>query len=152
MLTYRCIFFSQLTLDELYALMALRQEVFVVEQDCPYQDADGKDPGSWHLLGTDLQGRLLSCARLLPSGLSYPGYASIGRVVTSPIIRREGEGKVLMQEALSWCSRLFPGSDIKISAQCYLEAFYTNFGFKAIGEPYLEDDIPHIAMIQKSKS
>ena len=147
-LTFYCLPFSKLSLQELYDLMYLRQEVFVVEQDCPYIDADGKDPKAYHLLGYNKVGQLLACARLLPAGVSYPGHASIGRVVTSPSLRGQGCGKLLMQESIAWCRRLFGESPIKISAQCYLIHFYESFGFRTVGEEYLEDDIPHIAMVR----
>lgn len=148
-LTFYCLPFSRLSLQELYDLMHLRQEVFVVEQDCPYIDADGKDPQSYHLMGYSPKGRLLACARLLPAGVSYPGYVSIGRVVTSPAIRAQGCGQRLMRESIAWCQHLFGESPIKISAQCYLIRFYASFGFHAVGEEYLEDDIPHIAMVRE---
>jgi ElaA protein len=147
MLNYSCKNFHKLSLEELYALMALRQEVFIVEQDCPYLDADGKDQKGWHLMGWNKKGELLACARLLPAGVSYPDHASIGRVVTSEKIRRTGQGIRLMQIAMYWCEQLFPKTPLKISAQCYLQKFYESFGFQAVGEPYLEDDIPHIAMV-----
>lgn len=130
-------------------MMYLRQEVFVVEQDCPYIDADGKDPLGYHLMGYDKRGRLLACARLLPVGVSYPRHASIGRVVTSPELRGQSCGKALMRESLRWCGRLFGESPLKISAQCYLIRFYESFGFQTVGEEYLEDDIPHIAMVRQ---
>lgn len=147
MLRYTCKRFQHLSLAELYALMALRQEVFIVEQDCPYLDADGKDQKGWHLMGWNQSGELLAYARLLPPGISYPQYASIGRVITSEKIRRTGEGIRLMEHSMHWCAHLFSETPLKISAQCYLQRFYESFGFQAVGEPYLEDDIPHIAMV-----
>ncbi|MEQ8704076.1 MAG: GNAT family N-acetyltransferase [Phaeodactylibacter sp.] len=146
-LHFNCLPFDKLSLQELYDSMALRQEVFVVEQDCPYLDADGKDSGGHHLLGYDDKGVLIAYARLLPPGISYPDYASIGRVVTSPAARRTGAGKQLMRESIDWCRRLYGDVSIKISAQVYLTRFYESFGFKQVGAEYLEDDIPHIGMV-----
>lgn len=149
LLQFTCLPFHQLSLAELYELMRLRQVVFVLEQNCPYVDADGKDHLAHHLMGKDAEGQLQACARLLPPGTAYPGYASIGRVVTSAAVRGQGQGQALMQEAIAQCSRLFGPAPIKISAQCYLIRFYESFGFAAQGESYLEDDIPHIAMVRE---
>ena len=148
-LHYCCLPFNQLSLTELYAMMALRQEVFVVEQNCPYLDADGRDLPAHHLLGYNEEGRLLSYSRLLPKGISYPEYPSFGRVVTSPSIRGKGQGRPLMEKTLEWMERLFPGQAIKISAQSYLIPFYESLGFRTMGEEYLEDDIPHIGMVNR---
>lgn len=142
--------FDALTLRQLYDIMALRQEVFVVEQNCPYLDADGKDIPSWHLLGIDGDGLLVAYARLLPPGVSYEGYASIGRVVTSPARRGQSLGKQLVAEALAACRQLFADTPVQIGAQYYLLTFYQNFGFTVIGDTYLEDGIPHIHMVYKS--
>lgn len=146
-MTFYCKAFEDLHLRELYDIMILRQRVFVVEQHCPYLDADGLDPGSYHLMGGQ-DGLLVAYARLLPKGLSYPEYASIGRIITAPETRRTGMGKLLMQEALEAAQRLFGEGPLKISAQCYLIRFYEGFGFETVGEQYLEDDIPHIAMLR----
>lgn len=127
--------------------MALRQEVFVVEQNCPYLDADGKDPDSWHLMGRDASGKLVCYTRLLPEGLSYPEYISIGRVVSSPAARGTGAGKTLMRRSIDLCRQLFGNQPIKIGAQSYLLQFYEGFGFRSTGEEYLEDGIPHTKMI-----
>jgi ElaA protein len=139
--------FYRLTLDELYALMMLRQEVFVVEQNCPYLDADGRDQESWHLMMYD-GAQLIACTRLLPKGLAYPEYQSIGRVVTSQAARGTGAGKILMQESVKQCIALFGNGAIKIGAQSYLLQFYESFGFISTGEEYLEDGIPHTKMIR----
>lgn len=148
-LLFHCLSFQRLSVQELYDIMALRQKVFVVEQDCPYLDADGKDIEGHHLMGYDLSGHLLACTRLLPKGVSYPDFASIGRVVSSPDHRGQGIGVRLMQESIRWSRLLFPGDRIKIGAQCYLTRFYESFGFETIGDTYLEDGIPHIKMILK---
>lgn len=144
---FQCLPFDQLSPGQLYKIMKLRQEVFVVEQNCPYLDADDKDQESFHLVSWDENGEALAYVRLLPKGLSYPQYASIGRVVTSAKIRRSGGGKELMQEALLWAKKLFGDTPVKISAQSYLLSFYRSLGFEPIGDEYLEDDIPHRAMI-----
>lgn len=136
--------FSDLSTIELYQLLQLRAEVFVLEQNCPYQDCDGKDIYAAHLLGFD-KDELVAYARILPNGVSYEHYASIGRVLTKQSVRQKSYGKLLMQEALNYCQSKFSGA-IKISAQAYLEKFYTDLGFVTVSEPYLEDDIPHIAM------
>ena len=146
-MNFQCLPFDKLSLEQLYKIMKLRQEVFVVEQNCPYLDADDKDQESFHLVSWDENGEALAYVRLLPKGLSYPEYASIGRVVTSAKIRRSGGGKQLMHEALLWAKKLFGDTPVKISAQSYLLSFYRNLGFEPIGEEYLEDDIPHRAMI-----
>ncbi len=145
---FKCLTFDELTTRQLYQLMVLRQEVFVVEQDCPYLDADGKDQAAWHVLGYDQQENLVAYARLLPKGVSYKKYASIGRVVNSERVRGKGMGRKLMQQCLAEMQKLCPGDDIKISAQVYLIKFYESLGFRTVGSEYLEDDIPHIGMLK----
>nr|BDT33174.1 GNAT family N-acetyltransferase [Myxococcus sp. MH1] len=141
--------FAELTLEELYAVLALRQEVFVVEQRSIYQDVDGLDPSSLHLLAHEGEGpeRLL-CAylRILPPDVKFPGAASLGRVVTSPRARGRGLGRELTERGLARLEALYPDATIRISAQDYLRAFYTSLGFVAEGEVYDEDGIPHIEM------
>ena len=135
---------------ELYEVLALRQEVFCVEQNCPYQDLDGKDIHARHLLIRDESGKLVAYARLLPKGVSYPEYSSIGRVVSSPTVRGQGVGQILMTQSIRLMTQYYPNDDVKIGAQSYLLKFYGSFGFEAVGEEYLEDGIPHISMILKS--
>lgn len=147
MLAFTCLLFEKLSPHELYDIMALRQEVFVVEQNCPYLDADGKDIESWHLMGKDETGKLIAYTRLLPEGLAYKDFVSIGRVVSSPSARGTGVGKILMQRSIEMCRRLFGNQPIKIGAQSYLLKFYENFGFRSTGEEYLEDGIPHTKMV-----
>lgn len=137
--------YSALTIDELYAILQLRSVVFVVEQNCPYLDLDDKDQQSWHLLGWQ-DDRLVAYTRLLPAGLGFTE-PSIGRVVTSPMIRRTGIGRILMQKSIESCHELFGKQPIQIGAQRYLETFYNSLGFEISGSPYLEDGIPHIHMI-----
>ena len=141
---------EEITRDELYEMLQLRSEVFIVEQDCPYQDLDDKDQKCLHLWARDECG-MIAHARLVPKGVSYDLYASIGRVVASPKVRGTGVGQELMEKSVAACLQHFPGEDIKISAQQYLIRFYEKFGFRAIGDGYLEDNIPHIAMIRKVK-
>jgi ElaA protein len=139
--------FQELTLDELYRLLALRQEVFVVEQQSIYQDVDGYDRGAHHLLGTASpeDATLIAGLRVLPPGLKYPE-ASLGRVVTAPGARRQGHGRALVEQGLAFIAAHYPGAPIRIAAQHYLRRFYEGFGFHAHGEPYDEDGILHIDM------
>lgn len=146
-LDFFCLDFEALDLRQLYQIMALRQSVFSVEQQCAYLDADGNDYESRHLLGVHPDGRIWAYARLLPPNLVYPGYASIGRVVTDQAARRYGYGKELMKHALENLENWLGKTPVKISAQAYLVRFYASFGFKTIGAEYLEDNIPHIAMV-----
>lgn len=138
--------FDDLTPQELYAALQLRIEVFIVEQNCPFQDADDKDQLSFHLLGYD-NDKLVAYTRLVPPGAAY-AEASIGRVVTSPPVRGSGAGKALMQQSISKVYRLFGVGPIKIGAQLYLKKFYEGFGFVQISDTYLEDGIPHIYMLK----
>ena len=142
--------YKDLTIDELYDIMVLRQEVFVVEQDCPYLDADGKDKIGWHVMLNNDEGQLMAYTRLLAPGVSYDKYSSIGRVVSSGKGRGKGYGKSVMDASIDAIIDLFPNHAIKISAQCYLLKFYNDLGFKEVGEEYLEDGIPHIGMIRES--
>lgn len=145
-INWTCKPFEELDPFTLYAILKLRSEVFVVEQNCVYLDLDDKDQGSHHLYG--LCGEdLVAYARILPPGLSYEQMSSIGRVVSSPAYRRTGAGRKLMTEAISMTRTLYPGQDIKIGAQLYLLDFYASFGFQPAGDTYLEDGIPHIPMI-----
>ncbi len=140
-----CKSFNDLTSHELYAILQLRNEVFVVEQNCPYQDADNKDTGAFHFAGWS-DNKLIAYTRLLPSGLSFPD-ASIGRVVTSPAARGAGIGRELMQRSIEQLYTLFGVVLIKIGAQLYLKKFYESLGFIQSSEMYLEDGIEHIEMI-----
>ena len=148
-LTYTCKHFDELTIDELYALMRLRQEVFVVEQNCPYLDADGKDKYGYHVMGKDESGALQCCTRLLTEGITYEGYSSIGRVVNSSAVRGSGQGKILMEYSIGKIKDLYQGLPIKIGAQSYLKTFYESLGFVDQGIDYLEDGIPHLIMVWK---
>lgn len=145
-LNWKLIPYDALTKEQLYELMVLRQLVFVVEQDCPYLDADGKDQKSWHLLGYG-NDKLAAYARLVAPGISY-AEPSIGRIVSSPEFRGTGLGKELMVVAIAELQRHFGVLPIRISGQLYLRKFYEGFGFETVGEQYLEDNIPHIEMLR----
>lgn len=138
--------FEELTPYQLYALLQLRSEVFVVEQNCVFQDADDRDQNSYHLMGFN-NNKLIAYTRLVPPGEMYE-QASIGRVVTSPSARRSGAGKELMKQSIDAVYNLFGVQPIKIGAQLYLKKFYESFGFEPAGEVYLEDGIQHIYMIK----
>ena len=147
-MVWECKTFDELSNAELYSILQLRNEEFVVEQNCPYQDADNKDLKSFHLMGR-LGKDLAAYARLLPAGVSYDE-VSIGRVVTSPKHRRSGAGKALMNEAIQRCNTLFGKQQIKLGAQLYLNRFYNNLGFERTSEVYLEDGIEHIEMLREA--
>jgi ElaA protein len=140
--------FQALSLQELYDIMVLRQEIFVVEQNCVFIDADGKDQGSYHFSMRNSEGVLVAYTRLLPEGLAYEGYTSIGRVVNAASVRGTGIGKILVQQSIDKVRELWGDEyDIKIGAQSYLLGFYGSLGFVSTGEEYLEDGIPHTYMI-----
>ncbi|MEO6220864.1 MAG: GNAT family N-acetyltransferase [Ginsengibacter sp.] len=145
MLDWQCKKFSELTVEELYKILQLRNEVFIVEQSCIYQDCDGKDFDSYHLTGWN-GNTLMAYSRLLPPGLSYPDAASIGRVLTSPLARKQELGKQLITYSLKNLYGLFGKVDIIIGAQLYLKKFYESFQFVQTGDVYLEDGIEHITM------
>lgn len=140
--------FHALSAVQIYDLLALRQRVFVVEQACVFQDADGIDPECWHGLGYLADGRLGAYARIVPPGLAYR-QPSIGRVVTAPTLRGVNAGHQLMDQAMAQAGRLFPGHAIKIGAQAHLQRFYGRFGFEPVGEVYDEDGIQHIHMVTR---
>jgi ElaA protein len=136
--------FDDLSVHELYAILQLRAKVFIVEQNCPYQDLDDTDKKSWHLFGME-NGKTMAYARLIPQNINYPE-ASIGRVVVDPSLRGKNIGKELMKVSMDKCEELFKTTHITISAQSYLKKFYNDCGFNEVGEEYLEDNIPHIKM------
>lgn len=139
--------FLELTPLEVHDIFRLRTEVFIVEQDCPYQDVDGLDPGALHLLGRTPEGALESYARLLRVGVSYPAHAAIGRVITSARVRGTGEGHRLMETAIREAERAYGAAvPLKLGAQDYALDFYRRLGFEPAGEGYLEDGIPHTPM------
>lgn len=142
--------FKELTTDELYAILQLRSEVFVVEQDCVYQDMDYKDQKALHVLGfkSEASGdKIVAYTRLFKPG-DYFKYASIGRVVVNENQRKFKYGYDIMKASIEAIETHYDETKIKISAQVYLKTFYNNLGFKEVGEGYLEDGIPHIGMVK----
>ena len=145
-MTWECKKFEELNPSELYAILQLRSEVFVVEQNCVFQDMDDKDQKCFHLMCWENK-KLIAYTRLVPAGISYVE-SSIGRVVSSPSVRKRGIGKELMEQSIDWVNLLFgKGIPIKIGAQLYLKKFYESFGFVQSSDVYLEDGISHIEML-----
>ncbi|APQ17313.1 GNAT family N-acetyltransferase [Maribacter hydrothermalis] len=138
--------FGEITTLELYEVLQLRTEIFVVEQDCVYQDLDGKDDKAIHVIGYN-NNKIVAYTRIFKPGY-YFNESSIGRVAVHKEYRNYGYGKDIMQASINAVKEKFNEDDIKISAQVYLTKFYTELGFRTIGEGYLEDGIPHIAMIK----
>ena len=136
--------FSSLNTDQLYGLLQLRSEVFVVEQDCVYQDIDGKDQKALHVLGT-VEGNIVAYTRIFKPG-DYLEKAAIGRVVVASDFRKRDFGKAIMQASIAAVENHFNTTAIGLSAQTYLLNFYNDLGFSALGETYLEDGIPLIYM------
>jgi ElaA protein len=141
-------YYAELSLDELYAILKLRSQVFVVEQGFRFLEMDGLDKCAYHILGWKGE-ELVATSRLFAKDLSYPGYQAIGRVATSEACRGQGIGKELMFLSVQECQRLFgKNEDIKINAQHRLKSFYELFGFEQVGDIYLIDGVDHIAMIR----
>jgi ElaA protein len=136
--------FNELSLDDLYAILNLRQKVFVLEQDCPYIDADYSDQDAFHLLGYK-DNDLIAYLRAFKPGIKYEG-SSLGRIVTDINSRGLGVGKKIIKEGVKFLKKEYPDNEIIISAQHRLEDFYIDLGFTSRGEVYLEDDIDHIQM------
>jgi len=141
--------FGMLSNTELYALLQARVSVFVLEQACAYQELDGLDAPGLHLWCAAPETGVLAYARILPPGKRF-AEASIGRVLTTEAARGQGLGRQLMARAIRVAEDQFGRTGIRISAQCYLEHFYAAFGFEAVGEQYLEDDIPHQEMFRRA--
>jgi ElaA protein len=141
----KCKPFSELTPHELYDIIRLRVEVFIVEQNCIFQDLDNKDQHCSHLMFYN-DDALVAYARIVPPGLAYSSAMSIGRVITSATVRGTGTGFELMTDAINYCYKFFGKNEIKIGAQLYAKAFYERLGFKQSGAVYLEDGIDHIEM------
>ncbi|MDA9342047.1 GNAT family N-acetyltransferase [Flavobacteriaceae bacterium] len=139
--------FNDLSTIELYEILQLRSKVFVVEQDCVYQDIDGNDQKALHIIGT-IENKIIAYTRCFRPG-DYFREASIGRVVVKESQRKFKRGNQIMNKSIKAIEDHYKTNTIKISAQCYLNKFYTNLQFKPIGEKYLEDGIPHIYMIRK---
>jgi ElaA protein len=145
-IVWKCESFQELSTEELYQILRLRSEVFVVEQQCIWLDCDNKDQESYHLMGW--QGKeLYAYTRILPAGLTYPEI-SIGRVATSQKARGTGIGRILMQKSLDTVESIFGKQVIKIGAQLYLQKFYESLGFAQTSEVYIEDGIDHIEMLR----
>lgn len=142
---WACKPFYELCPDELYAILQLRNEVFVVEQNCVFQDADNRDQQSWHVMGW-IGNILAGYTRLVPPGISYEE-ASIGRVVSIPKMRKTGIGKKLMIKSIQLSYELWGKQPIRIGAQLYLKHFYESFGFQQCSNIYMDDNIEHIQMI-----
>lgn len=140
---------ESLSVDALYDALALRCRVFVVEQQCAYQDPDGVDRAAWHLLGRDAAGTLVAYLRAVDPGIKY-AEPSLGRVITAPEVRGTGLGRALVVEGLARCAQQWPGRANRISAQSRLERFYVSLGYERVGPDYLEDDIPHCEMLRKA--
>jgi ElaA protein len=138
--------FAELTTEELYAIIALRERVFVVEQNCPYLDADGYDRVSRHVWLAGDAGELRAYLRIVPAGVKF-AEVSIGRVVTAPEARGGGLGRELMKRGIAACG----AQPIRIGAQAHLERFYSELGFTRASEPYDEDGIPHIEMLRLAR-
>ncbi len=150
-LRWRCLPFADLGAADLYRVLQLRSAVFVVEQNCVFQDMDGRDPACLHLLGAAPDAgegaELLAYARLLPAGVAF-AEASIGRVATAAQVRGTRAGHALMAEAIAQVQRLWGPQPIRIGAQAHLQAFYRQHGFEPDGDLYLEDGIDHIEMLR----
>jgi ElaA protein len=147
-INWACKPFLELTTTEIYEILALRSEVFVVEQNCVFHDMDGKkDFESFHLFGKTIDNQIVAYTRILPANLAFK-YASIGRVVNSPKLRGKGIGKILMEKSIESLYQIYGKVPIEIGAQYYLKSFYESFGFVISSEIYLEDDIEHIEMIK----
>jgi ElaA protein len=141
--------FEELSLNELYDILAARQAVFVVEQNCPFLDTDHKDQVATHCLLLDEENKLGAYTRIFDVGVYYPGFASIGRVLSLPHGREKGYGRGIMNYSIAQVYDNFGQVPIKIGAQKYLIKFYSSLGFEEIGEDYMEDGIPHTIMIKK---
>lgn len=140
--------FNELSLQQLYDVLQLRQAVFCVEQNCPYNDLDGLDQISDHIMVyTANKDKLLAYARIVPPNINNT-YASIGRIITAEEIRGQGVGKQLLEKSIAYLRQHLGRQPIHLSAQCYLIEYYRSFGFEPVGDMYLEDDIPHIAMLR----
>lgn len=145
-LSWRCQPFQQLALADLHAVLKLRQDVFVIEQQCLYADIDGLDPQCLHLLGITNNGQLAAYARVVPAGLKFEEPA-IGRVIVAPAWRGHALGGTLMREAIAATQRACPGAPIRISAQAHLQRFYGGLGFVTASDEYDEDGIAHVDML-----
>ncbi|NRB39992.1 MAG: GNAT family N-acetyltransferase [Pseudomonadales bacterium] len=151
MIKWQWLTYTALSKNDLYAIMKVRQQVFILEQQCFYLDIDDLDSCAWHLIGrkadADQPNAICAYLRVMPPGAVFDE-CSIGRVLTSASVRGRGMGKVLMQNALMKIDELYPGEKIRISAQAHLQPFYTDLGFMPVSQPYDEDGIAHIQMLK----
>ncbi|MES0873722.1 GNAT family N-acetyltransferase [Sinimarinibacterium thermocellulolyticum] len=137
--------------DTLYALLKLRSDIFVVEQNCAYADMDGLDPRCRHLVGRDADGRVQAGLRLVPPGIKHDAPA-LGRLVVAPAWRGAGYGRELMTQGIAACAQHYPEQPIFLSGQQHLEDFYRSLGFETISTPYLEDGIAHVDMLRPAQT
>ncbi len=142
--------YKELTVDEFHNILQLRIDVFVVEQNCPYPELDGKDKYAYHFFAytEEKPNQILAYTRIFKPG-DYYNKAAIGRVVVHPDFRKDGLGYKLMVKSISQIKKIFKTSEIKIGAQTYLKNFYESLGFVKEGDGYIEDGIPHIYMVKK---
>lgn len=145
-ISWQLLSFAELSPFQLYAILQARSAVFVMEQNCPYQDMDDCDQHSQHLIAWTDDDKLAAYLRVVPPGLKF-GEASLGRVITSEIARGTGIGKQLLRRGIDACLAAHPEHGLRIGAQQYLEKFYASFGFVTVSEMYLEDGIPHVEML-----
>jgi ElaA protein len=138
--------FDELTVGQLYAVLEARVAIFVVEQNCPYQDLDGLDAGGEHLIAWS-GAKVAAYLRVLGPGTRFGDEPSIGRIITAKEFRGSGLGREVVARGIARTRQRYPGMPVRISAQCYLEKFYESLGFEKVSEPYLEDDIPHVEML-----
>ncbi len=148
-LNWHCKHFSELTAEEFHDILRVRIGVFIIEQNCPYPEIDGKDKDAYHVFGMNEENEIVAVSRILKKGISYDE-CSIGRVATSSKARMTGFGIEMMKFTLEKIESLFGKTDVRISAQEYLKSFYEKFGFVKVSESYLEDDIPHIEMLREN--
>lgn len=147
---WQCLFFDQLSTKQLYAILEARHEVFIIEQNCIYQDKDYIDHHCHHLVAWTPEGKVAAYSRIVPPGKIF-AEASIGRVLTTALGRGMGLGKQLISKSIQETTKLYPNDGLKIAAQQYLEKFYQSFGFETVSAMYLEDGIPHVEMVLKSQ-
>ena len=148
-ITWQCAAFSELSAAQLYAILKVRSEVFVLEQNCVYQDIDGLDLQCLHVIAWSDDQQVAAYLRVVPPGLKY-AEVSLGRVVSSNAVRGTGIGKKLMGNAMNLVEQNYPGQPVLIQAQSYLENFYQTFGFVTVSDVLMEDGIPHFMMLKSA--
>lgn len=141
--------FDELSITELYQILRLRQQVFVVEQSCCYEDIDNWDQSAIHLMAHSAADQLLAYCRMFAPGVRFE-QTSIGRVLTAADARHLKLGHELLKRSVSYCEEYFPGTTIRIDAQAHLQKFYGRYGFEVVGEEHMVDDIPHVTMLRDS--